>query len=366
MAHAGLGTGWDCIFANDFSAMKAAIYADNWGSKALVIHDIATLQISQLPGKADMAWASFPCQDLSLAGDRAGLDGERSGMFWPFMELMTGLKSQGRHPKVIALENVAGAITSHNGKDFTAMIESLCTLGYRTGALLIDAVHFLPQSRPRLFIVAVEDSIQIPYQCCADTPSPAWHPVSIIKAHNSLNKKIKEQWVWWSLPMPKKRLKTLDEIVEVIPQGVDWHTAAETANLLQMMSPVNRQKVIQAQGSGQLKVGTIYKRTRNGIQRAEVRFDGIAGCLRTPGGGSSRQTLMIVDGAAIKSRLLSPREAARLMGLKDSYKLPSKYNDAYHLAGDGVAVPVVSHLAKHLIGVLVDSAALQQSKVKVA
>jgi DNA (cytosine-5)-methyltransferase 1 len=108
----------------------------------------------------------------------------------------------------------------------------------------------------------------------------------------------------------------------------------------------------------QLMVGSLYKRTRpdhrgGRAQRAEIRFDDIAGCLRTPNGGSSRQTIMLVNGNKVKSRLLSPRETARLMGLPDSYVLPANYNEAYHLTGDGVAVPVVRHLAQHLIEPLI-------------
>jgi DNA (cytosine-5)-methyltransferase 1 len=92
MAHAGLGKGWSCVFANDFDPMKAAAYAENWGSKGLLVQDVAALQASHLPGRADLAWASFPCQDLSLAGNGAGLAGERSGTFWPFMDLMGRLR----------------------------------------------------------------------------------------------------------------------------------------------------------------------------------------------------------------------------------------------------------------------------------
>jgi DNA (cytosine-5)-methyltransferase 1 len=355
MAHAGLGPDWICTFANDFDDMKGAAYAANWSRKSLVVQDVATVDPSQLPGFADLAWASFPCQDLSLAGNGAGLAGKRSGTFWSFMDLMGRLHSEGRKPRVIALENVYGAITSHAGQDFESMIEALCVLDYRVGGLVIDAVHFLPQSRPRLFVVAVDATAAIPEACVGPGPSPAWHPGSIIKAHNRLRKKIKDKWVWWSMPMPRKRLKTLDDIIEKVPQGVDWHSDQETEKLLLMMTALNRQKVIQAQESGRLKVGTIYRRTRDGVQRAEVRFDGVAGCLRTPSGGSSRQTIMVVDGPVIRSRLLSPREAARLMGLKDSYTLPARYNDAYHLAGDGVAVPVVSHLAKNIIAPVVDA-----------
>lgn len=83
-------------------------------------------------------------------------------------------------------------------------------------------------------------------------------------------------------------------------------------------------------------------------QRAEVRMDGLAGCLRTPAGGSSRQTLCIVKDGRISMRLLRAREAVRLMGLSEDYVLPDSYNEAYRLAGDGVAVPVVKHLASRI------------------
>lgn len=354
MAHAGLGRDWDCIFANDFSEKKASSYAANWGNRTLHVGDVALIETAHLPDQADLAWASFPCQDLSLAGNGAGLDGARSGTFWAFMKIMDGLRLQSRKPRIIALENVYGAITSHDGKDFEAMMNAVSEQGYRLGAMVIDAIHFVPQSRPRLFIVAVDSELQIPDVCSKEIPNPAWHPAAIIKAYNQLPKKLKDQWVWWSPPQPKRSLKTLDDIIEKSPQGVDWHTPEETQKLMEMMSPLNRRKVIQAQEHGRLKVGALYRRTREGVQRAEVRFDGISGCLRTPSGGSSRQTIIIVDGSSIRSRLLSPREAARLMGLRDSYVLPDRYNDAYHLAGDGVVVPVVSHLAKHILNIVIE------------
>src|SRR5713226_9553854 len=90
-------------------------------------------------------------------------------------------------------------------------------------------------------------------------------------------------------------------------------------------------------------------RTSSRTQLPEVRFDQVAGCLRSPVGGSSRQSIVVVDGGTVRSRLLSPREAARLMGVPESYPLPKNYNEAYHLFGDGVAVPVVSWLEKHLL-----------------
>jgi DNA (cytosine-5)-methyltransferase 1 len=95
-----------------------------------------------------------------------------------------------------------------------------------------------------------------------------------------------------------------------------------------------------------------YKRTRNGHQVLELRFDNIAGCLRTPGGGSSRQLLVIYSDGLFKTRLLTVREAARLMGVRESYRIEGSYNDGYKAMGDAVAVPVVRYLARHLLAPL--------------
>ena len=137
-------------------------------------------------------------------------------------------------------------------------------------------------------------------------------------------------------------------------KDVPWHTSEQTEALLGLMLPIHLAKVDAAKKSKKTVVGTIYKRTRpdeygRRAQRAEVRFDEIAGCLRTPGGGSSRQTIIVVQGNKVRSRLLSPREAARLMGLPDEYILPGNYNDADRLMGDGVVVPVVRHLSRYLL-----------------
>ena len=363
MARAGLGNGWQCLFANDICEKKAASYAENWGAAHLVVEDVYQLRAKDVPGQADLAWGSFPCQDLSLAGAGAGLDGERSGSFWGFWKLMQGLNKQNRKPRIVVLENVYGALTAHGGVDFETIILAVKSEGYDVGAMVIDAIHFVPQSRPRLFIIGVDRTLPVSNKVSAEGPNPAWHPAALIKAYNRLPPNAKNVWRWWNIATPALRIQTLDDIIEPEPQGVEWHTAAETAHILDMMTPLNRMKILGAQQAGRLKVGTIYRRTRVGVQRAEVRFDGVSGCLRTPTGGSSRQTVIVVDGARIRTRLLSPREAARLMGLDDSYLLPPRYNDAYHLAGDGVVAPVVRHLAKHLLEPIVEAQTPLLSKI---
>ena len=360
MARSGLGNAWNCVFANDFSEKKAQSYLANWGNDHLLVEDINKVSSTSLLGHADLAWASFPCQDLSLAGNGAGLKGERSGTFWGFLRLIQELRLQGRKPRMIVLENVYGTLTSHDGKDFEAIAKSVAAEGYNFGAIVMDAVQFVPQSRPRVFIICIDENIAIPDEIISERASPAWHPEKVICAYNALPRKVKNKWRWWRMPEPNQPLITLDNIIEDDPQGVKWHTKKETQKILSMMTPLNRQKVVAAQQGMQRRVGTIYKRTRDGVQRAEVRFDGIAGCLRTPSGGSSRQTIMVVDGPQIRTRLISSREAARLMGLPETYKLPSKYNEAYHLVGDGVVVPVVAHISQNVLLPIYDANAQPQ------
>lgn len=360
MARAGLGKDWSCLFANDFSEMKARTYIENWGGEHFVCGDVACVSTAQLPNRADLVWASFPCQDLSLAGNCRGLGDAasevmtRSGTFWPFWALMMKLRNEQRAPRLIVLENVIGALTSREGRDFEAICEALRAGGYRYGAVVIDANHFVPQSRPRVFFVAVDKDLPVPAALFGTEANPLWHPAALSGAHSRLSDATKREWIWWRMPTPSRRNIGFVDIIEEKPTGCRWHSKAETERLLAMMTPLHLAKIAQAKSSGRKSVGGVYKRTRidaAGIkrQRAEVRFDDTAGCLRTPAGGSSRQLIVVVDGESVRSRLLSAREAARLMGLDDAYKLPQRYNDAYHVSGDGVCVPVVRYLASTLL-----------------
>lgn len=366
MARSGLGQKWECLFANDFDGKKASTYRNNWGDKNFLLADINDVRLTDFSKKADLAWASFPCQDLSLAGGGAGLKGERSGTFWPFWQLISDMRKKEHHPPIVVLENVCGALTSHNGKDFQAICSTLQKQRYNVGALVIDAAHFLPQSRPRLFVVGVQENVEIPQSILGEEPNSVFFPRSLKNAYEGLTPSIRKNWLWWKTDIPKDRSQNFSDLIEDVPTGTEWHSPEETKKLLSMMSAVNLSKVEKAQSNGVKTVGAIYKRTRRDevgrkVQRAEVRFDDLAGCLRTPAGGSSRQLILVVNKDSIRSRLISTRETARLMGLPDSYDLPDAYNEAYHLTGDGVAVPVVSFLAKQIIEPVLD--AMKQQRI---
>jgi DNA (cytosine-5)-methyltransferase 1 len=348
MARLGLGAGWRCLFANDCDAVKAATYRANFGGEDLCKGDVFDLSADDLPGLADLAWASSPCQDLSLAGGRAGLAGGRSSALLGFWRLIEALNARGRAPRMVVIENVGGLLTSHGGRDFEAVCRALRQEGYRFGALEIDAARFVPQSRRRVFIVGAREAVE-------GFEGEGFETPAVRQARERLPAELRRSWVHWPAPAPDGRNIDLAALLEA-DDAVPWRSDAQTLHLISLMDARNRSKLEAARQAGERRVGAVFRRVRSGKQRAEVRFDGVAGCLRTPRGGSSRQALMVVEGEMVRSRLITPREAARLMGLPDSYVLPATTTAALQVAGDGVAVPVVRWLAATVVEPLLSGA----------
>lgn len=339
---------WECTWANDIDARKADVYQANFGSRELVVRDVAAVNTNELPAPAAMAWASFPCQDLSLAGWRRGMTASRSGTFWPFWRLLHSLIMEGNRPPIVVIENVTGLLY---GDNFKGLCEALAALDLQFGAVVIDGRYFVPQSRPRAFIVAVDANV--PVQPWTRASAVSWTtPTSLRRAYGGLDKALLTRWRWWHLPEPTRPVLPLGSLLELAPSGVGWHSQDDTQHLLDLMTQPALLETRRRSFAETVSVGMLYRRTREGHQRAEVRWDGIAGCLRTPEGGSSRQTVLIAGKGLILSRLLSPREAARLMGVPDDYVLPEKYNDAYRAMGDGVVVPAVQWLNMNLLSPL--------------
>jgi DNA (cytosine-5)-methyltransferase 1 len=359
MVRAGLASGWRCVFANDFDPTKAGVYLANWGNDCLKVEDVHAVTSADLPGRADLAWASFPCQDLSCAGNGLGLGDQRgklktrSGTFWPFIGLMGELKDRRRAPKIIVIENVVGLLTTNSGAAFRSVATSLARLDYRVGAVVIDARWFVPQSRPRVFIIAIAKDVPIPSGITAPGPKAPWHPEAVVRSWKALPPSVSSKWIWFDPGEVPTLRKALADIVSDRSRDSRWHTKPETRRLISMMSAINLQKLREAQQTGRRMVASLFLRMRPiksvNHQCAEISFEEISGCLRTPKGGGSRPRVLIVHGKRVKSRLLSPKEAAKLMGLRATYKLPPQYEAAFKVIGDGVVVPAVAFLRSTIL-----------------
>ena len=298
----------------------------------------ADVKGSSLP-QAALSWASFPCQDLSLAGLTAGIHAQRSGLVWQWLRIIDEMKIR---PPVLVAENVTGLLSMNDGEYYRILHRALRERGYLVGAVVLDAARWVPQSRKRVFVIAVEEGTEISADLMDSGPGWA-HPAPLVNAVRGL-----KDFIWWKLPEPAKRKINLADIVE---WDVPADEAKTTQSRLNLIPKTHKAKL----DKGLVSVAPGYKRTRGGRQVLELRFDGIAGCLRTAQGGSSRQFIVLKKGSKYDTRLLTVRETARLMGAPDNYKIPGSYNDGYTAMGDAVALPVSQYLAKHLLSPLARS-----------
>lgn len=340
------------------------MYQGHFGQEAhFLLADVHLLNADSVP-TATLATASFPCNDLSLAGSRRGLAGEQAGAFWGFIKILKKLKH--RRPPLVLLEKVAGFLTSHDGADFRDACLALNELGYSVDAFIIDAAHFVPQSRQRLFVVG---SACPATSRLRETPSlleSVGRPAALadfILWHPEIN--------WSVRPLPKlpSRQHNLSSIIENLsPNSAHWWNKERADYLLAQMSPKHRaiaDSMIQGEST---TFGTVFRRVRATGSMAELRTDGIAGCLRTPRGGSGRQILFAAGIGQFNIRLLTPRECARLKGADDFVIDPSlSLNQGLFGFGDAVCVPVIRWIAEHYLTPLataLDNPSLINTKVK--
>jgi DNA (cytosine-5)-methyltransferase 1 len=348
LARLGLeSAGFRVVWANDYEPDKKAMYVAQFGESdehSFALGDVGKVQVEDLPDDASLAWASSPCTDLSLAGSRAGLAGTESGTFWHFVRLLGELGDE--RPEVVVLENVVGLATSHGGEDLAAAIRAFNDLGYSVDVLSIDARRFVPQSRPRLFLVGAQNPPE-------DVPEP--------------NSELRPDWLQWvygdeslrthraALPAPPvpKTEGLADEIEDMRLDDARWWDAERSEAFVSSLSPTQYDRMMALKREKGVKYRTAYRRTRNGVAVWEVRPDDISGCLRTARGGSSKQAVVRLGNKRLQVRWMTPREYARLMGAGDYDLSAARNNQALFGFGDAVAVPVVSWLAENYLMPLV-------------
>ena len=325
--------GWDVEFANDIDRGKFEMYRDNFGDRDFVLGDVRNIRAESVPEVA-VATASFPCVDLSLAGNRRGLDGDDSSAYWGFHKIIN--KMGRRRPSVVLLENVVGLLSSNGGEDLRAIVASLNKLGYSCDAFVADAVHFVPQSRPRLLVTGF---LEAAANRISDVPVHQSRPrklVEFVFQHRNL------KWTHTKLAsLPPKRSDLIELLEQLDENAPEWWDVRRQQHLHSQMSPSHRKVLRSLVEKENISFATVYKRVRPAGCRAELRADGVAGCLRTPRGGSSKQFVIQAGFGEWRVRNMTAREYARLQGVPDSFRINVPYNQALFGFGDAVCVPAV-------------------------
>ena len=347
--------GWECAFANDIAPAKANMYADRFGREHLLVEDIHRVTLADLPPDLDLLTASFPCIDLSLAGNRAGLAGKHSGTIWSFLALAQELQLKRTRPGALLLENVTGFLTSNGGRDLKDVCARMAELGYLIDMVVVDACWFTPQSRSRLFVLALRDD-------AVDNPMPPTSHVtrlrnSAVRRFQALNMNLPLV----ELPIPEPPPKTDISLVSILDDVPDddsvWWLPRRVAETVNGMSRIHRNRVEGLSEGRQSGVATMFRRVRGGRTVAEVRGDRIAGCLRTPQGGSSVQFLVDCRRGETRIRPLTGREYARLQGAPQ-FPISVGRRQAQLGFGDAVCVPAVRWLVDHALGFMVGNATM--------
>ena len=346
--------GWRVVYANDWSRERAQMYRGFFGEdEPYEVKDIFAVTSRNIP-PATLATCSFPCIDLSLAGKRMGINGKHSGAFWGFLDR---LKEQGpQAPLIVVLENVTGWLYSNEGKDFYATAKALNEIGYACDAFMLNARSFLPQSRPRLFMIGIRDTVGTGERVFSAYRSKRLMPP---KLKNLMLESDDIQWAWLDIPEPPPYRSTgfSDDIVEAMSaDDVRWWPEHKVEKHLAMMSPSHLATVTSLARQEGERYRTFFRRIRREGQRAEVRSDDIAGCLRTAVGGSGKQFLVAAGNDSIRMRTLTPREYARLQGVPDSFPIVANTErQSLNAFGDAVCVPAVSWIATQVLNPLIEA-----------
>lgn len=352
-------SGWSCVYANDIDPKKQEAYETRFGkSDHFHLGDVGQTQevLGRIHVKPFLATSSFPCIDLSLAGHyRSGLEGEHSSTFFGFAKAIEALGA--RKPPVVMLENVVGFLTSRKGEDFTSACRRLADLGYWLDMLVLDACHFTPQSRPRVFVVGVAPELKPKEEAGTGWLWPIEQPHRLrpdTVMHFKRNLELPTGWIALPVPEPPRLAVKLADLID-IDDNQAWWSEYEVTRHSKMMSDLHKGRVDAIMASGERWVGTIFRRIRQQTMRAEVRFDGLAGCLRTPKGGSAKQIVIAIDRGTIRMRWMSPREYARLQGTPEFPLVGGTIQQLWGFA-DAVCVPAIRWIDRHVLSPLYESA----------
>ena len=285
-------TGGKCVFTSEWDKYAQITYQENFGD--VPNGDITQIDEKEVPNH-DVLLAGFPCQPFSHAGLRKGFDDIRGTLFFDIVRILSTKK-----PKLVLLENVKGFATHDKGNTYSVVCRTLESLGYEVHSQVLNAREFgIPQNRERIYIVGIDRTRTL--KATFNFPNP---PMTNVKVGDILESKVDEKYT------------ISDKLWAGHQRRLREHRARGNGFGYSLFNSASR-----------------YTSTIS----ARYYKDG---------------SEILISQKGKNPRKLTPREAARLQGFPDGFKIPVSDAQAYRQFGNSVAVPVVSAIATEMIKLL--------------
>jgi len=277
------------VFSSEIDKYAKQTYCANYGE--VPYGDITQIQAQEIPPH-DIILAGFPCQAFSVAGLRKGFEDTRGTLFFDVARIAKYHK-----PKVIFLENVKGFRNHDKGNTFKVVKETLEEMGYKLFAEVLNAKHFgLPQNRERIYIIGFLD-----------------HDID------------------FEFPKPFQKSVKVGDILDTI---VD-----EKYTISDKLWAGHQRRKLEHKKKGNGFGYSIFTNNSEYTSTISARYykDG---------------SEILIKQKDKNPRKLTPREAGRLQGFPNDFKIPVSDTQAYKQFGNSVAVPVIEQLAKNILKAL--------------
>ena len=316
-------SGAKTIFACEIDKFARQSYLANHEiDEARFFTDVKELNARPYAGQIDILIGGSPCQDFSIAGQRAGEDGERGNLIWQFYRVVSEAR-----PSVFVYENVKGFLSINGGKSYQRFLGALRGLGYLCHAEILNTKDYgIPQNRERLYIVGFLNADE--YYAFSYTPKQALK----LNLGDMLDREVDEKYFLSDKMIACLKKKENNFQGSFVPKSL-----GDVGNCI-MTTTGNRRtdNFIKVVGKLDIKGNDILKRV--------YAADGVAPTIHTAQGGN--QEPKILQGPRI--RKLTPRECLRLQGFPEDFKIVVSDTQTYKQAGNAISINVVKMIFEQI------------------
>lgn len=334
-------TGWECAGQIEIDKAANRLLEARWPDVRR-FHDVTTFTAADAAtiGAIDLVCGGFPCQDLSVAGKRAGLAGQRSGLFWELMRIVDLCA-----PRWLLFENVPGLLSSEEGRDMAVVVGELSKRGYGWAYRVLDSQYFgVAQRRRRVFIVGCLGDGRRAAAVLFEPESCGRHPTPSRTAGEGIAGTLGGGAGSRGWPDDTDRMTFIPALSQSVTQG--GRTDGETETFI---------PVYALQGGGTTSQNSQGSGWKEGISFTLNTTDvhAVAQPLRANrwGGSDSHGDAGNAISRGMSVRRLTPLECLRLQGFPDDWfdSVRLSDSDKYRLCGNAVTVNIIRWLGARML-----------------